>query len=37
MTPTLAEIDLLEDTWARAVPFEQFDLLRRDAPVYCSR
>ena len=34
MTPSLAAIDLLEDTWARAVPYEQFELLRRDAPVY---
>ena len=34
MTLTLAEIDLLEDTWARAVPHDQFDLLRREAPVY---
>ena len=34
MTETLANIDLLEDTWARAVPYDQFDLLRRDAPVF---
>ncbi len=34
MTLTLAQIDLLEDTWARAVPYDQFDLLRRVAPVY---
>jgi len=34
MTPSLAAIDLLEDTWARAVPYEQFELLRREAPVY---
>jgi cholest-4-en-3-one 26-monooxygenase len=34
MTLTLARIDLLEDTWARAVPYDQFDLLRRDAPVH---
>jgi cholest-4-en-3-one 26-monooxygenase len=27
-------IDLLEDTWARAVPHDQFDRLRREAPVY---
>ena len=34
MTLTLADIDLLEDTWARAVPYDQFERLRRDAPVY---
>ncbi len=34
MTLTLADIDLLEDTWARAVPYDQFQLLRRDAPVH---
>jgi cholest-4-en-3-one 26-monooxygenase len=34
MTLTLADINLLEDTWARAVPYDQFDRLRRDAPVY---
>jgi cholest-4-en-3-one 26-monooxygenase len=34
MTLTLAQIDLLEDTWARGVPYDQFDLLRRVAPVY---
>ena len=34
MTRTLADVDLLEDTWARAVPYDQFELLRRDAPVY---
>jgi cholest-4-en-3-one 26-monooxygenase len=34
MTLTLTDIDLLEDTWARAVPYDQFDRLRRDAPVY---
>jgi cholest-4-en-3-one 26-monooxygenase len=33
-TSTLAGIDLLEDTWARAVPYDQFARLRRDAPVY---
>jgi cholest-4-en-3-one 26-monooxygenase len=27
-------IDLLEDTWARDVPHDQFDRLRREAPVY---
>ena len=31
---TLDGIDLLEDTWASGVPHDQFDLLRRDAPVY---
>jgi cholest-4-en-3-one 26-monooxygenase len=31
---TLDQIDLLEDTWAREVPHDQFDLLRREAPVY---
>ena len=34
MTRTLANIDLLEDTWAQSVPYDQFDLLRRDAPVF---
>ena len=34
MTRSLADIDLLEDTWARSVPYDQFDLLRRDAPVF---
>ena len=34
MTRTLADIDLLEDTWADAVPYDQFALLRREAPVY---
>ncbi|MGN9837508.1 cytochrome P450 [Nonomuraea sp. H19] len=27
-------IDLLEDTWERQVPHDQFDYLRRNAPVY---
>ena len=31
---SLDTIDLLEDTWARAVPHDQFDLLRREAPVF---
>jgi cholest-4-en-3-one 26-monooxygenase len=31
---TLADIDLLEDTWAAGVPHDQFDLLRREAPVF---
>jgi cholest-4-en-3-one 26-monooxygenase len=34
MTLSLDEIDLLEDTWAREVPHAQFDLLRREAPVF---
>ncbi|MFE0101056.1 cytochrome P450 [Streptomyces sp. NPDC059009] len=32
--PTLDSIDLLEDTWAHAVPHEQFALLRREDPVH---
>ncbi|MGH4035643.1 cytochrome P450 [Actinomycetota bacterium Odt1-20B] len=32
--PTLDSIDLLEDTWAQAVPHEQFALLRREDPVH---
>lgn len=31
---TLDDIDLLEDTWALGVPHDQFDLLRREAPVF---
>jgi cholest-4-en-3-one 26-monooxygenase len=31
---TLEDIDLLEDTWARDVPHDQFAVLRREAPVY---
>jgi cholest-4-en-3-one 26-monooxygenase len=31
---TLDDIDLLEDTWARAVPYDQFALLREQAPVF---
>jgi cholest-4-en-3-one 26-monooxygenase len=31
---TLDQIDLLEDTWARGVPHDQFAVLRREAPVY---
>lgn len=34
MSVTLDQIDLLEDTWARAVPYDQFDLLREQAPVF---
>ena len=30
----LAEVDLLEDAWAEAVPHEAFSLLRREAPVF---
>ena len=30
----LAGIDLLAETWSRGVPHEQFDLLRREAPVH---
>jgi len=31
---SLDQIDLLEDTWAREVPHDQFALLRREAPVF---
>jgi cholest-4-en-3-one 26-monooxygenase len=34
MTEGLQGIDLLADTWGRAVPHDQFDLLRREAPVH---
>jgi cholest-4-en-3-one 26-monooxygenase len=34
MTLTLDDIDLLADTWAKAVPHDQFELLRREAPVF---
>ena len=34
MTITIADIDLLEDTWAVGVPHAQFDLLRQEAPVF---
>ena len=30
----LPPIDLLADTWARGVPHDQFDVLRREAPVF---
>ncbi len=30
----LGGIDLLADTWGRGVPHDQFDRLRREAPVY---
>ncbi|MFD7262734.1 cytochrome P450 [Streptomyces sp. NPDC059874] len=33
MIPT-GEVDLLEDTWARGVPHEQFTRLRREDPVH---
>ena len=32
--PTLDRIDLLAETWSREVPHDQFDLLRREAPVH---
>ena len=31
---TLDDIDLLAQTWGRHVPHDQFDLLRREAPVF---
>lgn len=34
MAMTLDDINLLEGTWAAGAPFEQFDLLRREAPVH---
>jgi cholest-4-en-3-one 26-monooxygenase len=34
MALTLDDINLLEDTWAEGVPYDQFELLRRDAPVH---
>ena len=33
-TVQLSHIDLLADTWAQGVPHDQFDLLRREAPVF---
>ena len=30
----LDDIDLLAETWEHGVPYEQFDLLRREAPVF---
>ncbi len=30
----LSDVDLLADTWSRGVPHDQFDLLRREAPVF---
>lgn len=32
--PTLDRIDLLAETWSREVPHDQFDVLRREAPVH---
>ena len=34
MSLTLDQIDLLEDTWAKAVPYDQFALLRAEAPAF---
>ncbi len=34
ITEELGDIDLLAGTWARGVPHDQFDRLRRIAPVY---
>ncbi|MFZ4518624.1 MAG: cytochrome P450 [Microthrixaceae bacterium] len=34
VTADLDGIDLLADTWGRGVPHDQFDRLRREAPVY---
>jgi cholest-4-en-3-one 26-monooxygenase len=34
MSISLADIDLLEDTWAVGVPHDQFDFLRVEAPVH---
>ncbi|MCU1354997.1 MAG: cytochrome [Acidimicrobiales bacterium] len=31
---SLDDIHLLEDTWAEAVPYDQFALLRKEAPVF---
>lgn len=33
-TMQLSHVDLLEDTWAEAVPHDAFTLLRREAPVF---
>ena len=30
----LSDVDLLADSWSRGVPHDQFDLLRREAPVF---
>jgi cholest-4-en-3-one 26-monooxygenase len=34
ITERLEDIDLLASTWGRGVPHDQFDRLRRDAPVF---
>jgi cholest-4-en-3-one 26-monooxygenase len=34
VTDEIEGIDLLADTWGRSVPHDQFDRLRREAPVY---
>ena len=34
MSVSLDQIDLLEDTWAQGVPYDQFELLRREDPVH---
>lgn len=34
MTLTLTDVDLLEDTWAQGVPYDQFAMLRHQAPVF---
>src|SRR4051812_23419714 len=34
MSISISDIDLLEDTWAVAVPHDQFDFLRAEAPVH---
>ena len=33
VVPTIEGIDLLADTWATGAPHDQFDRLRREAPV----
>jgi cholest-4-en-3-one 26-monooxygenase len=34
MARSLDQINLLEDTWAEAVPYDQFEVLREQAPVF---
>ena len=34
MTLSLDDINLLAGTWGRGVPHDQFDRLRKEAPVY---
>lgn len=34
MSLSLDQINLLEDTWAEGVPYDQFELLRAEAPVF---